>query len=242
MRGARRGRIGLGVELDDDGHQQRQHEQRDQRDDHQEPVVEPVDVIHHRRDRALKAELPGRRLPRSGPRHIADRKSGHHRSRQCGQPLKHQHRRHCSFDEYRRDASLPHRGRLCRSRPAPDKAPRWGPRSSAGGAARGDFPGFSNHNSGAVAMCLNGCPMRQSGYFAYVAIRGRNRWQASTMQAKIGARRTPPPLFTSAPCPGRRPVAETRDAMVSKAPAIRMRALSRLQPAGTERWVKAAKN
>ena len=168
-----------------------------------QPVVEPVDVVHDRRDRALKAKLPGRRLPRTGPRHVADRKSGHHRSRERGQPLKHQHRRHCSFDEYRRVASLPHRGRLCRSRPAPDKAPRWGPRSSAGGAARGDFPGFSNHNSGAVAMCLNGCPMRQSGYFAYVAIRSRNRCQASMMQAKKRHRGGPPPLFTWALRPGR---------------------------------------
>ena len=72
VRGARRRRIGLGVELDDDDDQQRQHEQRDQRDDQPEQeVVEPVDVIHHRRDGVLKAELPGRRLPGTGPRHVA---------------------------------------------------------------------------------------------------------------------------------------------------------------------------
>jgi len=43
-----------------------------------------------------------------------------------------------------------------------------GQRSSAGGAAGGDFPGFSNHNSGAVAMCLDAGLARHSGYFAYV--------------------------------------------------------------------------
>ena len=44
-----------------------------------------------------------------------------------------------------------------------------GPRFSAGGAAGGDFPGLSNHNSGAVAMCMGPCPMRLTGYFAHIA-------------------------------------------------------------------------
>jgi len=54
-------------------------------------------------------------------------------------------------------------GGVVASEPAPDQAPLVGSRSSAGGATGGEFPGLSNHNSGAVAMRMGPCPMQPSG-------------------------------------------------------------------------------
>ncbi len=98
MRGARGHRIGPGIEPNDHDDQQDEHEQRDRSDPIEQVVVEPDDVVHHWRDRLLQPDLPGRRLPDSGHGHPHARQEDEDRPCQCGQPLEHQHRRHCSFE------------------------------------------------------------------------------------------------------------------------------------------------
>ena len=77
-------RVGLGVELDDNDDQQRQNEQRDDGDQHQQEIVKPGDVVHHRRARFLQCPFPRRRLPQFGECRPAggQRNAGHRKSQQ----------------------------------------------------------------------------------------------------------------------------------------------------------------
>ena len=63
-------------------------------------------------------------------------------------------------------------------------------------------------------MCLNGCPMRQSGYFAYVAIQAGTGAGQHDEAKRCAAGRCHCSHWRPS---GRRPVAQTRAAMVSKA-------------------------
>ena len=54
----RRRRVARGVEAAHDVEQQRQHEQRDQGDDHQQQVVQRRDLLHQRRVGGREAHLP----------------------------------------------------------------------------------------------------------------------------------------------------------------------------------------
>jgi len=66
MRGLGRCGVGRGAETHDRVEQQRQNENRDQRDDHKQHVVERADEFFDRRGGRLHAELPGQRLARFG--------------------------------------------------------------------------------------------------------------------------------------------------------------------------------
>ena len=47
------------------------------RDEPEQEVVEPDDVVHHRRGGLLESQLPGRRLPEPGQGRAAAGKNGH---------------------------------------------------------------------------------------------------------------------------------------------------------------------
>ena len=89
--------------------------------------METDDIVHHRRRRLLEAELPGRRLPQPRPSHPAGHQENANRHRRRGQPLEHQHRRHCSFDEGRDASGAPHStGRMGGRAARAQRRPRTG--------------------------------------------------------------------------------------------------------------------
>ena len=160
--GLGRDRIGARVEAHDHDHQQDEHEQRDRGDQIEQEVVEPDDVVHHRRSRtAASPSCQGEGCPTAAS--AACRPAAKHdRSRQ--RPANRLSIRIVVFAPSAKssDASEPHRPALiqvnarCRKAPAGGRAPRQAVRRE------GDSRSLSNHNSGALAMCLGGCRMRQS--------------------------------------------------------------------------------
>ena len=163
VRGLRRRRVRLGVELDDDDEQQREDENGDGGDDDEQDIVEPDDLLHHRRSPPA-ADPISHGCGWAASAAPAPAGQADENNRQGDKPLEHLHRRIRSFDEKKSAVSV-----------LPNRAPQLGFTASAtkrgawaGAAGQGEIPA-SQTTIPAQSQCTkSSSAMRQRAFCGFL--------------------------------------------------------------------------